>query len=73
MPKEKKNRPANLRELNIPELKEKLLTARRNLFEQEIKRTELKNPLKLRWMRRDIARILTVIKEKETEGTSAGK
>jgi len=53
-----------LRQLGVPELTERLSSARKALFEQKMKRAELKNPLKLRWLRRDIAKILTIMNEK---------
>ena len=53
----------------IAELKEKVLSTRKNLLELRMKRAEQKNPLKLRWLRRDIARMLTLINEKSTGGT----
>jgi ribosomal protein L29 len=68
MAKQKKNID-ELRSLSVPELKDKLLTARKSLLEMRMKRAEQKNPLKLRWVRRDIARILTFINQKSTGGT----
>jgi len=64
-----KNNIDDLRALNIEDLKEKLLSSRKELLELRMKRAEQKNPLKLRWVRRDIARVLTLIKEKSTGGT----
>ena len=68
MAKIKENTTENLRQLDINELKGKLLTARRSLFELKLKRSEQKNPFKVRWVRHDVARILTIIKEKMTGG-----
>ena len=64
----KENKVDDLRQINVPELKDKLEVARKNLLELRLKRSEQKNPLKLRWVRRGIARILTLIKEKSTGG-----
>jgi ribosomal protein L29 len=50
----------------VPELKEKLVAARKSLFDLKMKKSEIKDPLKLRWARRDIAKIMTIIKEKES-------
>jgi ribosomal protein L29 len=63
-----KDTAENLRQLDVSELQGKLVSARRNLFEMKIKRSEQKDPFKIRWARRSIARILTIIKEK-TSGT----
>lgn len=58
-----------MRQFSINDLKEKLVSARKNVFELKLKRSEQKNPLKIRWARRSVARILTIIKEK-TGGTA---
>jgi len=57
----------DLRSLNADELKEKLDTLRKDLLDLRFKRTsgELKNPLSLRITKRDIAKVLTILKEKE--------
>ena len=60
----KENTIENLRQLGVNELKGKLISARKELFLLKLKRTEQKNPLKIRWVRRDVARILTLINEK---------
>ncbi|MCC6025676.1 MAG: 50S ribosomal protein L29 [Caldimicrobium sp.] len=56
-----------LRELSIPELKERLAKLREELmnlrFQKAIHRLE--NPMRIRQVRREIARVLTIIKEKE--------
>lgn len=55
-----------LRELTVVELRRKEQEARQELLHARIQRTnqQLKNPLKLRELRRSIARILTIIKQK---------
>ncbi len=57
-----------LRELSIPELKEKLVQLREELFNLRFQKTihKLENPMRIRQVKRDIARILTVLKEKES-------
>ena len=58
-----------IRELDAEELKKKLEDLRlqhKNLRFQKAK-SELKNPLKLREVRRDVARILTILNEKDRE------
>ena len=60
----KENTAENLRQLGVDELKHKLEAARKELFILKLKRTEQKNPLKTRFARREVARILTLINEK---------
>lgn len=57
---------SELRELNIDELKKREEDLRKELVLARFAKTnqQLKNPLKLRELRRDIARILTIIHEK---------
>ncbi|QJA05732.1 50S ribosomal protein L29 [Thermosulfurimonas marina] len=56
-----------LRELSLPELKEKLRELREELFNLRFQKTihQLENPMRIRQVKRDIARVLTVIREKE--------
>jgi len=56
-----------LRELSIPELKEKLSQLREELFNLRFQKTihRLENPMRIRQVKRDIARILTILREKE--------
>ncbi|MCD6168787.1 MAG: 50S ribosomal protein L29 [Caldiserica bacterium] len=56
-----------LRELSIDELERKLEELRRELFNLRFQQAthQLKNPVRIRFVRRDIARILTILKEKE--------
>ncbi|HDH63245.1 MAG TPA: 50S ribosomal protein L29 [Firmicutes bacterium] len=56
-----------LRELSIDELERKLEELRRELFNLRFQQAthQLKNPVRIRLVRRDIARILTILKEKE--------
>lgn len=57
---------SELRELGIEELKRKEEELRRELMLARIAKAnqQLKNPLKIRELRRGIARILTIIREK---------
>jgi len=57
---------SELRELSEAELRRKAAELRRELLNLRIQRAnqQLKNPLKLRENRREIARILTLIREK---------
>jgi len=61
-----KNRPEELRELKSEELTQKLEILSEERFRLEFRRaTEaLTNPLQLRTIRRDIARIQTILKER---------
>jgi len=61
-----KNRPEELRELKTEELTQKLDVLSEERFRLEFRRaTEaLTNPLQLRTIRRDIARIRTILKER---------
>jgi len=56
----------NLRELSAGELKKKLDDLRHDMVRNRVLRAnqQLKNPLKLREVRRQIARVLTIIREK---------
>jgi large subunit ribosomal protein L29 len=61
-----KHRPEELRELKTEELTQKLVILSEERFRLEFRRaTEaLTNPLQLRTIRRDIARIQTILKER---------
>jgi len=58
---------SELRELGIDELKKREDELRRELVSARIAKVnqQLKNPLKVRMLRRDIARIMTIIAEKK--------
>jgi large subunit ribosomal protein L29 len=62
----KQNRPEELRELKTEDLTQKLAILSEEKFRLEFRRaTEaLTNPLQLRTIRRDIARIQTILKER---------
>ena len=66
MAKATKNRPEELRELKTEELTQKLDILSEERFRLEFRRaTEaLTNPLQLRTIRRDIARIQTILTER---------
>ncbi|MFH1542196.1 MAG: 50S ribosomal protein L29 [bacterium] len=59
-------KPKELRELNVEDLNKKAADLRRELFKLRLAKAnqQLKNPLQLRHLRRDIARIMTIITEK---------
>lgn len=55
-----------LRDLNVVELQEKLLSQKKELFNLrfQLATGQLENPIQIRNVRRDIARINTIITEK---------
>ena len=59
-----------IREMSDMELNAELLKMKKDLFNLRFQHVtgQLENPLKLREMKRDIARIKTVIREKELQG-----
>jgi large subunit ribosomal protein L29 len=56
-----------LRELSIPELKERVAKLREELMNLRFQKVihRLENPMRIRQVRREIARVLTILKEKE--------
>ena len=66
MATKKENRPDTLRELKTDELSQKLAVLTEERFRLEFRRAteSLTNPLQLRTIRRDIARIKTILKER---------
>ncbi|MGE5801834.1 MAG: 50S ribosomal protein L29 [Gemmatimonadota bacterium] len=66
MATKKENRPDTLRELKTDELTQKLAVLTEEQFRLEFRRAteSLTNPLQLRTIRRDIARIKTILKER---------
>jgi len=59
----------DLRNESVQELRSKLETSRNKMLELRFQHSmgALKNPLEIRTLKRDIAKIITVIKEKENE------
>ena len=66
---------AELREADESELENRLAEAKQELFNLrfQIVTGQLDNSARLRVVRRDIARILTVLREKEIEAAEAGE
>jgi len=56
-----------LRELSIPELKERVAKLREELMNLRFQKTihRLENPMRIKQVRREIARVLTILREKE--------
>jgi large subunit ribosomal protein L29 len=63
----KENKPAKLRELSVDELRRKVSELNEELFNLRFRNSvkQLDNPLKIREVRRDLARIHTVLHEHE--------
>ena len=60
---------SELRELSLEELKEKLAHLREEYFNLKFQHAtgQLENPMRLPQTRKDIARVMTVLREKELE------
>ncbi|MCI8909023.1 MAG: 50S ribosomal protein L29 [Angelakisella sp.] len=60
-------KPAEIRELSMAELNQKLTDLKAELFNLRFQHAinQLDNPLRLQIVRKDIARVKTVIREKE--------
>jgi large subunit ribosomal protein L29 len=58
-----------LRELNIEELQQKRGDLREDLFRLKMRKAvaQLENPVRLRQLRRDIARVETILRERKAE------
>jgi large subunit ribosomal protein L29 len=65
---------AELRELTTEELQQKRSDLREDLFRLKMRKavSQLENPIRLRSLRRDIARIETVLKERATAPSKGG-
>lgn len=60
-------RPSELRELALEELKQEEVNLRKELFNLNFQKVtgEIENPMRIRQVRKDIARVLTIINEKK--------
>ena len=69
------SKAAELREADETELENRLAEAKQEMFNLrfQIVTGQLDNSARLRAVRRDIARILTVLREKEIEAAEAGE
>jgi large subunit ribosomal protein L29 len=58
--------PSELRALTLEELRQKEIDLRKELFNLRFQKTtgEIENPMRIKQVRRDIARVLTVTSEK---------
>jgi large subunit ribosomal protein L29 len=68
-------KPAQLRELSVAELKEKVRAMEEELFNLRFQAHtgQLSNPLRMRMVRRDIARARTIMREKGNGSATAVK
>ena len=73
MATKRENRTEGLRELKTDELGQKLAVLTEEKFRLQFRRAteSLSNPLQLRTIRRDIARIQTILKERAKGGAPA--
>ena len=64
-------KPSEIRNMTEDEMKRTLASLRDEYFKLRLRRSseELHNPLRLRTIRRDIAKVLTIIKEIELKKT----
>jgi len=62
-------KPAEIRDMTLEEIKAKQDEITKDLFNLRMRHAtnQLENPLKLRYLKRDIARVRTIIAEKERE------
>ena len=65
-----REKPDTIREMGVDQIHTEIATVRENLFHLRFQNTmkQLNNPLTIRESRRRIARLLTVLKEKERAG-----
>ena len=63
-------KPAEIRDMTVEDIRAKEVELRKELFNLRMRHStgQLENPLKLRALRRDMARIQTIIAEKERKG-----
>ncbi len=66
-------KPGSIREMGPDEIRHRVAELREELFNLRFRNTmkQLDNPLKIRESRREMARLLTVLKEKERAGRTA--
>ncbi|NLW10940.1 MAG: 50S ribosomal protein L29 [Clostridiaceae bacterium] len=63
-------KPSEIREKTIIELNEELVELKEELFKLRFQHAtnQLENPLKLKRVKRDIARVRTILRERELQG-----
>jgi large subunit ribosomal protein L29 len=67
-------KPSALRELSVDELRQKDQDLRRELFNLKFRLAtgEVENPMRIRSVRKDIARVLTLMREKQEGKKTSG-
>lgn len=60
-------KPKEIRDLNVEQLKQQLISKEEELFNLKIQLAtkQLENPMKIREARRNVARLKTILREKE--------
>ena len=63
-------KPSEMRNMTVDELRQEQLDLKKELFNLNFQKVtgEIENPMRIRRVRKDIARILTVINEKNRKG-----
>ncbi len=63
-------KPSEMRNMTVDELRQEQLDLKKELFNLNYQKVtgEIANPMRIRQVRKDIARILTVINEKNRKG-----
>lgn len=63
-------KPSEIRDKSIAELNEELVALKEELFRLRFQHAinQLENPLKLQSVKRDIARVKTILREREIKG-----
>lgn len=63
-------KPSEIRDKSIAELNEELVSLKEELFKLRFQHAtnQLENPLKLKSVKRDIARVKTILRERELQG-----
>lgn len=66
-------KPKEIRDLSAQEIEQRIAEDERELNQLQFRQavTGLENPLVLRTLRREIARLRTILKQKQAEGTEA--
>ena len=66
-------KPTEIRDLSVQEIEQRIAEEERELSQLHFRQAVagLENPLVLRSIRRDIARLKTILKEKKAEGAEA--
>ena len=64
-------RADEIRELSVEEIKSRIAELERERFNLRFRAATqpLEDPLRLRWIRKDVARLKTILRERELEGT----